>query len=197
MQTHAVFKLIKARRFGFAFFISLVVTVLIAAGAFRLSFESIRVLVIKLGTPPDLAGLWPAIIDLSIVGCTVALYALTRPRSSGEPSPTVESHPAATAESGQIPNMVDLSSMSLTERMMMWDRAATVMKERNPDVRAITERSTGQLADILRLTHDERKNQREITEITELNAQIVRTIQRAGRDVLGRTNPDKVAVQVD
>jgi hypothetical protein len=99
VQTHAVFKLIKARRFGFAFFISLLVTVLIALGAFRLSFESIRVLVIMLGTPPDLAGLWPAIIDLSIVGCTVALYALTRPRNSGGPSPTVESQPAATGQS--------------------------------------------------------------------------------------------------
>ncbi len=82
----------QARRFGFAFFISLVVTVLIGLGAFRLSFESIRVLVIMLGTPPDLAGYWPSMIDLSIVGCTVALYALTRSRNSGEPSPTLESH---------------------------------------------------------------------------------------------------------
>ncbi len=55
----------------------------------------------------------------------------------------------------------------------MWDRAVSVMKERNPDVRAITERSTSQFADILRLRHDERKNQREITEITELNAPIL------------------------
>jgi hypothetical protein len=195
VQTHAVFKLIKARRFGWAFFISLVVTVLIAAGAFVLSYESIRVLVIRLGTSPDLAGLWPAIIDLSIVGCTVALYALTRPRNRDVSSPPVEPASAAIGEGSEIASRIDLSSMSLTERVMMWDRAASVMKERNPEVRAITERTTGQLADILRLTHEERKNQREIAAMTELNAHIVRTIQRAGRDVLGRTNPG--ALQLD
>lgn len=190
VQTHAVFKLIKARRFGFAFFISLVVTVLIALGAFRLSFESIRVLVIMLGTPPHLAGYWPAIIDLSIVGCTVALYALTRPRAPGIPAAAADSAGAGGGAVGVEPSSgIDLKSLSLTERVMMWDRAASVIKERNPDVRAITERSTGEIAEILRLTHDEGTNQRAIVDKSGLNDRIVRTIQRAGQDVLGRTNP--------
>lgn len=195
VQTHAVFKLIKARRFGFAFFISLVVTVLIAAGAFWLSYESIRVLVIRLGTSPDRAGLWPAIIDLSIVGATVALYALTRQRPKALPE--VEAGPEVRGgEISENPSVgIDLKSLSLTERVMMWDRAASVVKERNPDVRAITERSTSQIADILRLTHDERANQRTIAEALGLTDRVVRTIQRAGQDVLGRTDP--TALQLD
>lgn len=196
VQTHAVFKLIKARRFGFAFFISLVVTVLIAAGAFWLSYESIRVLVIRLGTSPDRAGLWPAIIDLSIVGATVALYALTRHRPKALPEVGAEPEVRDGGEISENPSVgIDLSSMSLTERVMMWDRAASVVKERNPDVRAITERSTSQIADILRLTHDERVNQRTIAETLALNDRVVRTIQRAGQDVLGRTDP--TALQLD
>jgi Protein of unknown function (DUF2637) len=196
VQTHAVFKLIKARRFGWAFAISLLVTVLIALGAFVLSYESIRVLVIMLGTSPDLAGLWPAIIDLSIVGCTVALYALTRPRSHGIPATDADSGVAGGGEVGEEPSSgIDLKSLSLTERVMMWDRAASVVKERNPDVRAITERSTGEIAEILRLSHDEGKNQRAIVDKVGLNDRIVRTIQRAGQDVLGRTDPS--ALQLD
>jgi Protein of unknown function (DUF2637) len=147
VQTHAVFKLIKARRVGWAFVISLVVTFLIGLGAFVLSYESIRVLVIMLGTSPDLAGLWPAIIDLSIVGCTVALYALTRTRPHGIPATDAECDSAVGVEVGERPSSgIDLKSLSLTERVMMWDRAASVVKERNPDVRAITERSTGEIA---------------------------------------------------
>jgi hypothetical protein len=196
VQTHAVFMLIKARRFGWAFFISLVVTILIAAGAFVLSYESIRVLVIKLGTSPGLAGLWPAIIDLSIVGCTVALYALTRTGPHAIPETEAEPGVVGGGEVGERASIgIDLKSLSLTERVMMWDRAASVVKERNPEVRAITERSTSEIADVLRLTHDERANQRTIADRLGLNDRIVRTIQRAGQDVLGRTDPG--ALQLD
>lgn len=192
VQTHAVFKLIKARRFGLAFFVSLVVTVLIGLGAFWLSYESIRVLAIMLGTAPDRAGVWPAIIDLSIVGSSVAVYALTRTPRHGKPASVVAGGGAVAAEPS---SGIDLKSLSLTERVMMWDRAASVVKERNPDVRAITERSTGEIAEILRLTHDEGTNQRAIVDKSGLNDRIVRTIQRAGQDVLGRTNPS--ALQLD
>jgi len=196
VQTHAVFMLIKARRFGWAFFISLVVTILIAAGAFVLSYESIRVLVIKLGTSPGRAGLWPAIIDLSIVGCTVALYALTRTGPHAIPETEAEPEAGGVGEVGERASIgIDLKSLSLTERVMMWDRAASVVKERNPEVRAITERSTSEIADVLRLTLDERATQRTIADRLSLSDRIVRTIQRAGQDVLGRTDPG--ALQLD
>jgi hypothetical protein len=45
------------------------------------------------------------------------------------------------------------------------------------------------------LTHDEGKNQRTIVDMIGLNDRIVRTIQRAGLDVLGRTDPS--VLQVD
>lgn len=195
VQTHALFMLIKARRFGWAFAISLLVTVLIGAGAFLLSFESIRVLVIALGTSPDHAGLFPAIIDLSIVGCTVALYALTRPRPAGKSEPDAEPQVGGGAVADLPLSSTDLRSLSLTERVMMWDRAASVVKERNPDVRAIAERSTGEIAEVLRLTHEEGKNQREIVEVIGLNDRIVRAIKRAGLEVLRRTDPG--ALQLD
>jgi Protein of unknown function (DUF2637) len=195
VQTHFVFKLIKARRFGVDFAFSLLLTVVIGFFAFYLSYEAIRDLVVMLGTSPDRAGMWPVVIDLSILNSALALFTITRSRSRGLPSPTIEPEPAASGEVGGNSSRVAMTSLSLTERVMMWDRAASVVKERNPDVRAITERSTSQIADVLRLTHDEGTNQRTIAEMTGLNDRIVRTIQRAGQDVLGRTDPR--ALQID
>lgn len=195
VQTHFVFKLIKARRFGLDFGVSLLLTVVIGFFAFYMSYEAIRDLVVMLGTSPDGAGFWPVVIDLSIVNSALALFTITRSRGQGVPEPAPEPEPAAGGEVGAGPSRTAMTSLSLTERVMMWDRAASVVKERNPDVRAITERSTSQIADVLRLTHDEKTNQRTIAEMTGLNDRVVRTIQRAGQDVLGRTDPG--ALQLD
>lgn len=193
VQTHFVFKLIKARRFGLDFGVSLVLTVVIGFFAFYMSYEAIRDLVVMLGTSPDRAGFWPVVIDLSIVNSALALFTITRSRGRGIPEPASEPQRSESDEIGA--SRTAMTSLSLTERVMMWDRAASVVKERNPGVRAITERSTSQIADVLRLTHDEKTNQRTIAEMTGLNDRIVRTIQRAGLDVLGRTDPG--ALQLD
>jgi hypothetical protein len=124
------------------------------------------------------------------------LYALTRTGPHASPETEAEPEAGGGGEVGERASIgIDLKSLSLTERVMMWDRAASVVKERNPEVRVITERSTSEIADVVRLTHDERANQRTIADRLGLNDRIVRAIQRAGQDVLGRTDPG--ALQVD
>jgi hypothetical protein len=195
VQTHLVFKLIKARRFGLDFGVSLVLTVVIGFFAFYMCYEATSDLVVMLGTSPDRAGFWPLLIDLSIVNSALGLFTITRSRGRSLTEPAPEPEPSENGGGGPGPSRTAMTSLSPTERVMMWDRAASVVKERNPDVRAITERSTSQIADVLRLTHDEKTNQRTIAEMTGLNDRIVRTIQRAGLDVLGRTDPG--ALQLD
>lgn len=194
VQTHAVFLTIKARRFGPSFFLSLLVTILIAAFAFKLSYGTIRGLVIMLGTAPSDAGLWPLVIDLSVVGSTVSLFAMSRRRRPplvvGEDE---RSEPDSDAEDGRPVGVGDDSALSPTERRMLWDRAASVVKDRNQEVNAISTRPVSQIADVLRLTHDDGMKQRAIVEITGLGAHTVRAIQRAGADVLARTDPTALA----
>ncbi|MFV8161370.1 hypothetical protein ACNQVK_04515 [Mycobacterium sp. 134] len=188
VQTHAVFLTIRARRFGPAFWLSLFVTIVIAAFAFKLSYGTIRNLVIMLGTPIEDAGLWPLVIDLSVVGSTVSLFAMSRRLP---PPPLQDEHSGI--EEIALAGVGDGSALSPTERRMLWDRAASVVKERNPEVNAISTRPVGQIADVLRMTHDDRMLQRDIVDITGLGVSIVRVIQRAGADVLLRTDPKAIA----
>ncbi|TXI63393.1 MAG: DUF2637 domain-containing protein [Mycolicibacterium mageritense] len=191
VQTHSVFLMIKARRFDWAFVVSLIVTVMIAVFAFRLSYGTIRGLVIMLGTAPADAGQWPLVIDLSIVGCTVCLFAMSRRRRRN----TTDGEGSASAEEsgdGELPyvGVFDESALSPTERRMLWDRAASVVKERHPDLNAIASRPVSQIADILRFTHEDGMKQRDIVDQTGLSAHTVRTIQRAAVEVLARTDPN-------
>jgi hypothetical protein len=61
-------------------------TVLIAAGAFWLSFTALRSLAITAGIPPGEAWLWPVIIEGSMGQATVALLSLARSPSDDEPT---------------------------------------------------------------------------------------------------------------
>lgn len=54
----------------------IVTTVLIAVGAFILSFASLTDLAVRSGITPSLAWIWPVIIDGLIVAATVAIVAL-------------------------------------------------------------------------------------------------------------------------
>jgi hypothetical protein len=77
-------------------------TVLIAAGAFWLSFTALRSLAITAGIPPGEAWLWPVIIEGSMSQATVALLSLARsPTSDDEathaPLPPVRTESEATA----------------------------------------------------------------------------------------------------
>lgn len=77
-------------------------TVLIAAGAFWLSFTALRSLAITAGIPPGEAWLWPVIIEGSMSQATVALLSLARSPTSGNeasdaPRPPVRTENEATA----------------------------------------------------------------------------------------------------
>jgi hypothetical protein len=55
---------------------ALVITVMIAVGSFALSFAALRDLAARAGWPPQLAWMWPMIVDGAILMATVAIVAL-------------------------------------------------------------------------------------------------------------------------
>lgn len=100
-----------SRGAGCAYWSAMVMTVLLAGGAFALSFDALRALAVTAGIRGDLAWIWPLIIDLSIAQATLALLALSRrgPEVSG-------------AVARAHPNQVPAASSSLTE-LVEEDRA--------------------------------------------------------------------------
>jgi hypothetical protein len=90
---HGLGTLARARRgSGAAYWAAMVMTVLLACGAFALSFDALRALAVTAGIRGDLAWIWPLIIDLSIAQSTLAILALTRHNSGG---------PGTAADDGQ------------------------------------------------------------------------------------------------
>ncbi|MCA2304832.1 DUF2637 domain-containing protein [Mycobacterium intracellulare] len=78
-STEGLSLLIKVhRRPTLTFWVALIMTLLLGAGAFRLSFDALCSLAIRCGIRPSLAWLWPLIIDVTTAQATVALVALTR-----------------------------------------------------------------------------------------------------------------------
>ncbi|MFD4407712.1 DUF2637 domain-containing protein [Nocardia sp. NPDC058499] len=71
-------------------------TVLIAAGAFWLSFTALRSLAITAGIPPGEAWLWPVIIEGSMGQATVALLSLARSPTPDDEATDVPPSPART-----------------------------------------------------------------------------------------------------
>lgn len=62
--------------------VAVATTVVIAAGAFMLSFAALRDLAAKAGQPPSLAWIWPVIVDGSILQATVAVVAFASRRAT-------------------------------------------------------------------------------------------------------------------
>lgn len=92
--THGVALLVRARTVGAAYWCALVMTVVLAAGAFVLNFDALRELALTwAGFPPATAWLWPVVIDLGIAQSTLALLAL-----SGTPRRTAGAHNGATVQ---------------------------------------------------------------------------------------------------
>lgn len=78
-STEGLSLLIKVhRRPTLTFWAAVIMTLLLGAGAFRLSFDALCSLAIRCGIRPSLAWLWPLIIDVTTAQATVALVALTR-----------------------------------------------------------------------------------------------------------------------
>jgi hypothetical protein len=76
--THGVALLVRARTTGATYWCALVMTVVLASGAFVLNFDALRELALTwAGFPPATAWLWPVVIDLGIAQSTLALLALS------------------------------------------------------------------------------------------------------------------------
>ncbi|CQD24642.1 hypothetical protein BN1232_06304 [Mycobacterium lentiflavum] len=87
-STEGLSLLIKVhRRPTLTFWAALIMTLLLGAGAFRLSFDALCSLAIRCGIRPTLAWLWPLIIDVTTAQATVALVALTRLQHSRVQAP--------------------------------------------------------------------------------------------------------------
>ncbi|MFX0573737.1 DUF2637 domain-containing protein [Nocardia nepalensis] len=69
-------------------------TVLIAAGAFWLSFTALRAMALLAGVPVNEAWLWPLIVEGSMAQSTVALLALAHSNSGTETTMHSEQQPA-------------------------------------------------------------------------------------------------------
>lgn len=200
-STHHGVLLIKARRFGWPFVMSLMMTILLAALSFRLSYDAISSLVTMLGTAPQRAGIWPIINDLSIVNSTLGLFVLTRnrnkKRTAGGSTNTaglrgwLAAKIAGPAEI-DLAGLVDGSPLSAPERELWWHRVATVVKARNEHVKAVADRSADEIAEVLRLTFDDDVPQRKIVDMKPYinHHRIVRAITNAGAEVLKRTAPE-------
>jgi hypothetical protein len=78
-STEGLSLLIKVhRRSTPTFWLVLIMTLLLGAGAFRLSFDALCSLAVRCGIRPSLAWLWPLIIDVTTAQATVALVVLAR-----------------------------------------------------------------------------------------------------------------------
>lgn len=99
---HGLGTLARARRgSGAAYWAAMVMTVLLACGAFALSFDALRALAVTAGIRSGLAWIWPLIIDLSIAQSTLAILALTHLNRGV---------PGHVAGAGQLRDSVDLPS---------------------------------------------------------------------------------------
>jgi hypothetical protein len=63
---------------GAVYWVALVATVLLALGAFVLSFDALRSLVVAVGIRMSIAWIWPVVIDVAIAQATLCLLSLTR-----------------------------------------------------------------------------------------------------------------------
>ncbi|BCP14037.1 DUF2637 domain-containing protein [Mycobacterium paraintracellulare] len=78
-STEGLSLLVKVRRRPtLTYWAALAMTLLLAAAAFRLSFDALRDLAVLCGIRPNLAWLWPLVVDVTITQATVSLLALSR-----------------------------------------------------------------------------------------------------------------------
>lgn len=196
-MTHHGALLVKARRFGWDFAASMLLTILLAAFSFLLSYEAIRDLVIMFGTPSHRAGLWPIVNDLSIVNSTLGLFTISRKRKQKAESTGNAARPGWLArlvgrvDVSAFGNLLDGAPMTEPERELWWARVAAVVKSRHADVKQIADRTEAEIAEVLRLTFDEGERQRAIERAVPgiTHHRVVRAIQQAGAQVLQRTIP--------
>lgn len=184
VTTHIAGILIKMRQFGWPFVLSLVFDAVVSVLSFVLSYSAISHLMLMLGTAPEYCGLWPLAIDLMGVNAAMALVVVSyrRSRHSTATSDAPDARPQTSSD--RLAVLDGVEPVSPSRRRQWWDSVAAAVQERNQYVRAISERSLREVADVLRLTHDDGVSQRAIVDVVGFNNRIVRAIQRAGDEVL-------------
>ncbi|MGH3971399.1 MAG: DUF2637 domain-containing protein [Mycobacterium sp.] len=144
-STEGLSLLIKVRRRPtVTYWAALAMTLLLAAAAFRLSFDALRDLAVRCGIRASLAWLWPLVVDVTITQATVSLLATSRYRPAGDAStvsgeiidqaaPVADEPPAEVQAS--VVTMVPAQSQSAGHRV---DAAAVGVDRRNDHaVRAV------------------------------------------------------------
>jgi len=108
---HSMAVLVRTRAGGGVYWVALLATVLLALGAFVLSFDALRSLAIAVGIRASMAWIWPAVIDVAIAQATLCLLSLTRgprTRAADAASAGEDDADAPTLEAGS-----DLGSRSV------------------------------------------------------------------------------------
>ncbi|WP_051164657.1 DUF2637 domain-containing protein [Nocardia testacea] len=161
-------------------------TVLIAAGAFWLSFTALRSLAITAGIPPGEAWLWPVIIEGSMSQATVALLSLARSPTSGNeatdaPRPPVrtENETTALGDRGTTGKHADRADEQIAvrtpESMLAAVCTPTETGVRTPEPMPETVRT---------LSGDRERTPESLSLVAQ---------RLCARDPAGRRNPDQVA----
>ena len=113
-------------------------------------------------------------MDLSIVNSTLALLALTSPRSPQRPAHKTD----------PLGGMSGWSTLA-TERRLRLESTAARVKERNSDVPEIAELTIAQTVDILERLYDKRESQRAVSVAVEFDIRHIRRIKKSADEFLG------------
>ncbi|OBA60138.1 hypothetical protein A5780_20940 [Nocardia sp. 852002-20019_SCH5090214] len=165
--------------------LTVVLTVLIAAGAFWLSFTALRSLAELAGIPHNQAWLWPLIIEGSMTQATVALISITQPphntsTPTEDAAPTTPTMPATPPDPSPAlaDDTVRTSAEGLDGRVesapstTQWSDIAAAICARDPAGR----RNADQVAQVLELHYSEGLNATEIAKRTRRSRSTVSRI---------------------
>ncbi|WP_063010637.1 DUF2637 domain-containing protein [Nocardia nova] len=160
--------------------LAVVLTVLIAAGAFWLSFTALRSLAELAGIPHNQAWLWPLIIEGSMTQATVALISITQPPHDTSTTTEATASTGPTTVLDTLPESsgtpVDEDAVRTTDGTIAgttsWSEIAAVICARDPSRR----RDPDDVAHILALHYAEGLTATEIAERTHRSRSTVSRI---------------------
>nr|VTP02290.1 hypothetical protein BIN_B_04444 [Mycobacterium riyadhense] len=137
-STEGLSLLIKVRRRpSIAYWAALIMTIVLAAAAFRLSFDALCDLATRCGIRQSLAWLWPVAVDVTMTQATVSLLALTRIPATPRPAPRQEHvHDTALAgdhvsrrENNRAAQHIPMPALSSTSTDVVADSSKSVGRD--------------------------------------------------------------------
>lgn len=116
-STEGLSQLIKVRRRpSITYWAALIMTTMLAAAAFRLSFDALRDLAARCGVRDTLAWLWPVAVDVSMTQATVSLLALTRmPPKAALPADAADPSNETNGDEDEVPDDIAAQNDSKTQ----------------------------------------------------------------------------------